>query len=60
METMKSEKITLLQLKEELKELGLSTKGNKSELLGRLYEYVIPLMSTDGWCESFRWSAHQT
>ena len=36
---MESEKFTVLQLKEVLRQLGLSLKGNKQELLKRLFEY---------------------
>lgn len=36
---MEGDKITLTQLKEVLKRLGLSPKGNKPELLKRLYEH---------------------
>lgn len=36
---MEGDKVTLAQLKEALKRLGLSPRGNKPELLKRLYEH---------------------
>lgn len=39
MEIMDCDKITVLQLKEVLKQLGLSSKSNKQELLRRLFDH---------------------
>jgi len=38
-EIMESDKITVAQLKEVLRQLGLTSKGNKQELLKRLFDH---------------------
>lgn len=47
---MDRDKVTVLQLKEVLRQLGLSQKGNKPDLLRRLYEHN-PIGTWKQWVE---------